>query len=79
MVCWCETNDKEKTLAISTNTAKIGQLETAIEEFDAKAQQLDKEASQPKKDIDAGKQELAEATSMRDKARASFVQDEKEQ
>merc|ERR1719281_794421 len=79
MVCWCETNDQEKTLAIKTNTAKIEQLESAIEEYDAKVQTLDKEAATLKKDVDAGKQELLEATTMRDKDRAEFVQEEKEQ
>merc|ERR1719375_1476568 len=79
MVCWCETNDKEKTIAIKENTAKIEQLETAIEEYDAKAQQLDKEVKVLKKEVGESSQELAEATAMRDKDMAEFVQDEKEQ
>jgi len=79
MVCWCETNDKEKTLAITTNTAKIDQLGTAIEEYAAKGESLTKEVKQLKKDVDSNKQELNEATTMRDKERAEYVQDEKEQ
>merc|ERR1719158_2225744 len=79
MVCWCETNDKEKTLAITTNTAKIDQLGTAIEEYAAKGQELTKAVKQLKKEVDANEQELNEATTMRDKDHADFIQDEKEQ
>merc|ERR1719321_389878 len=67
MICRCETNDKEKTLSITTNTAKITQLENAIEEYDAKAQQLGKEAAELKKDIGENEAELNEAQTMRDK------------
>jgi outer membrane murein-binding lipoprotein Lpp len=79
MVCWCETNDKEKTLAISTNTAKIDQLGTAIEEYAAKGEQLAKEVKVLKEDVAENEQELNEATTMRDKDHAEFIQDEKEQ
>merc|ERR1719191_2260076 len=79
MTCWCETNEKEKTTAISTNTANIASLGTAIEEYTAQGQLLAKEIKQLEKDIDSNKMELMEATTMRDKDRAEYVQDEKEQ
>merc|ERR1719162_2456754 len=79
MTCWCETNEKEKTQANVDNTAKTGQLESAIEEYDAQQQQLAKELKQLGKDIDTGKAELAEASAIRAKDLAEYVQDEKEQ
>merc|ERR1719214_504398 len=79
MECWCTTNEKEKTEAISSNTAAIASLETAIEEYTAQGQQLAKDIKQLTKDIDSNKQELLEATTMRDKDRAEYVQDEKEE
>merc|ERR1719162_597213 len=65
MTCWCETNEKEKTQANVDNSAKTGQLESAIEEYDA--QQHAKELKQLGKDIDTGKAELAEASAIRAK------------
>jgi len=79
MICWCETNEKEKTEAISANTASIASLETAIEEYTAQGQQLAKDVKQLQKDVDSNEQELMEATTMRNKDRAEYVQDEKEQ
>merc|ERR1719478_1068271 len=40
MVCWCETNDKEKTQAIATAGQQIKDLTAAIEEYTSKDQQL---------------------------------------
>lgn len=79
MVCWCETNEKEKTAAISSNTAAITSLETAIEEYTAQGQLLAKDIKTLTKDIDSNEQELMEATTMRNKDKAEYVQDEKEQ
>merc|ERR1719456_2057819 len=76
MVCWCETNEKEKTEAISSNTASIASLETAIQEYTAQGQQLAKDVKQLTKDVDSNEQELMEATTMRNKDRAEYVQDE---
>jgi len=79
MICWCETNEKEKTEAIASNTAKIASLETAIEEYTAQGQQLEKDVKLLKKDVDSNTQELLEATTMRDKDHAEYLKDEKEQ
>merc|ERR1719331_2642013 len=40
IVCWCETNDKEKTKAIADENQQIADLTSAIEEYTAKTQQL---------------------------------------
>eukprot|EP00746_Dinoflagellata_sp_MGD_P162153 gnl/MRDRNA2_/MRDRNA2_89583_c0_seq1.p1 gnl/MRDRNA2_/MRDRNA2_89583_c0~~gnl/MRDRNA2_/MRDRNA2_89583_c0_seq1.p1 ORF type:complete len:641 (-),score=216.85 gnl/MRDRNA2_/MRDRNA2_89583_c0_seq1:22-1944(-) len=79
MECWCTHGEAQKTAAISSNTAAVASLETAIEEYTAQGQQLAKDIKQLTKDIDSNKQELLEATTMRDKDRAEYVQDEKEQ
>jgi hypothetical protein len=79
MECWCTHGEAQKTAAISSNTALIASLETSIEEYTAQGQQLAKDIKQLTKDIDSNKQELLEATTMRDKDRAEYVQDEKEQ
>jgi len=79
MECWCTHGEAQKTAAISSNTAAVASLETAIEEYSAQGQQLAKDIKQLTKDISSNKQELLEATTMRDKDRAEYVQDEKEQ
>ena len=42
-MCWCETNEKEKTEAIANAEAKIEELTAFIEEADSTVKQLDKE------------------------------------
>lgn len=79
MECWCTHGEAQKTAAISSNTQLVASLETAIEEYTAQGQQLAKDIKQLTKDIASNKQELLEATTMRDKDRAEYVQDEKEE
>merc|ERR1719262_992462 len=43
MACWCETNDKEKTKAISDAETRIKQLEVKIEEDTALSAKLNAE------------------------------------
>merc|ERR1719359_2099234 len=76
MMCWCETNDKLKTKAISDNTQLLGQLEEFIPEAAAKIAQLQTEVKILKGDIADGTQELAEATALREKEEAEFKSEE---
>merc|ERR1719359_1587218 len=76
MMCWCETNDKLKTKAISDNTQLLGQLEEFIPEAAAKIAQLQTEVKILKDDIAGGTQELAEATTIREKESAEFSSEE---
>merc|ERR1719230_1167169 len=46
MGCWCETNDKEKTKAISDAEARIKQLGTSIEELTQASSQLNADIKQ---------------------------------
>merc|ERR1719335_828218 len=78
MICWCETNDKIKTKAIADNKALIAQLEEAIPEHAAKIATLQTEVKNLYKDIETGKQELAEATTIREKENAEFSAEEKD-
>merc|ERR1719160_1532234 len=43
MGCWCETNDKEKTKAISEAESRIESLNSAIEEYTGKSGRLNEE------------------------------------
>merc|ERR1719162_2463773 len=43
MACWCETNDKEKTKAVSDAEARISDLTTTIEETTAESARLNTE------------------------------------
>merc|ERR1719345_493047 len=40
MACWCETNDKEKTKAVSDAEARIDALTTKIEDLTANGARL---------------------------------------
>jgi len=79
MVCWCETNDKAKTQAITDNTQKEKTLTANIEEFTSMAATLKDDLAQLKVDIAAANKELAEATAIREKENGEFSADEKEQ
>merc|ERR1712196_10697 len=43
IVCWCETNEKEKTKAIADGKTKIADLTKEIEDLTAKSAQLTNE------------------------------------
>merc|ERR1719428_2163480 len=72
MMCWCETNDKLKTKAIADNEQLLEQLEAFIPEAAAKISTLQTEVKILKDDIASGKQELPEATAIREKEQGEF-------
>merc|ERR1719217_1937787 len=43
MGCWCESNDREKTKAISDGESRIQALETSIKELTASSSRLNEE------------------------------------
>merc|ERR1719379_198950 len=61
MVCWCETNDKEKTKAVTLAGQRITQLGSDIESYTAKATQLTT-------DIASLKEQVEELDQSQDKA-----------
>merc|ERR550537_1638202 len=78
MVCWCETNDKEKTKAIADEKQLISDLTAAIEEYTAKDKQLTTDIANLETEIAANKKALDEAAGVRAKELAEFNQDEKD-
>jgi len=78
MVCWCETNDKEKTQAISGADAHMNDLFAEIEERSARDGELNVEIKQLFKTIMEDEGGLSRATEMREKEYGEFTAQEKE-
>ena len=78
LACWCETNDREKSQAISDAEAKIKDLTAAISGYTAESGQLKTEIEQLTKDIAATEKSLQEATELRAKENEAFTGEEKE-
>lgn len=78
MACWCTTNDKQKTTAISEAEQRIAMLTAAIEEGTGKSAQLTAEIDNLDKEIAANQQALDKATTLRQKQLAEFNEEEKD-
>jgi len=78
MACWCETNDKEKTKAVSDAEARISDLTTKIEELTAQSARLNTEISNLEKEVAANQKALDSATAIRTKQLAEFNAEEKD-
>jgi len=78
MECWCETNDKEKTKAVTDAEARISDLTTKIEELTASSAQLTAQIANLKKETSRNQQALDQATALRQKQLASFNAEEKD-
>lgn len=72
MVCWCETNDKEKRKAIKDAEFRIGELETLIEKLAAKKAELEVRIEYQKKKLGEIEMEFNKLTSIRDKENEAF-------
>jgi len=79
MNCWCTTNDAAKTKAIADGKAAIEQLTADIESYTSLGQQLKDDLEQANKDVAENEMELAQATSIREKEHAEFVDAESDQ
>merc|ERR1719171_1190611 len=77
-VCWCETNDKEKTKAIADAEAPIESLKAKIEELTALSSQLQTELKNLEKETAKNQDALDKATEMRQKELAEFQAEEKD-
>merc|ERR1719203_178295 len=75
-MCWCKTNEEEKTDAISSAEKTIDQLTALIEELVAKEGQLKTEISGLAKDIADDQDALATATATREKEYTAFLAEE---
>merc|ERR1719262_2051251 len=78
MACWCETNDKEKTKAVSDAEAKISDLTTKIEELTAMSARLNTEIKNLEKEVAENQAALDKATAIRQKELAEFNAEEKD-
>jgi len=78
MACWCTTNDKEKTKAISDAEERIASLTAAIEEGTGKSAALTTEIKNLEKEVAANQAALDKATSLRQKQLAEFNAEEKD-
>jgi len=78
MACWCETNDKEKTKAVSDAEARISDLTTKIEELTASSARLNTEIKNLEKEVAQNQGALDKATAIRQKQLAEFNGEEKD-
>jgi hypothetical protein len=78
MVCWCETNEKEKVKAISDAEAKDKDLSAEIESRAARFGSVSTEIEAMKKQIVEDKAALEQATAIREKEAAAFRGNEKD-
>jgi hypothetical protein len=78
MVCWCETSEKDKTLAVANAEATIKDLQSEIEMRSARFGELATDIVAMKKQIAEDTAALKEATALREKEAAAFRGDEKD-
>merc|ERR1719460_725533 len=78
LVCWCETNDKEKTKAIADGQQKSKELTAAIEENKALASTRETEIEALNGEAAALTKALDEAAALRAKENAEFNEQEKD-
>merc|ERR1719199_2094886 len=78
LVCWCETNEKEKTRAIEIANQMITDHTATIEETAAKNAQLTTDVAQLKKEIAENTAALEQATALRTKESGEFNTEEKD-
>lgn len=73
MMCWCKSNDQQKTKAIEDNTDKSAQLTNAIEQDRALAAQLTTELDNLKTELDTNNKALSTSIAIRKKEMADFT------
>jgi len=78
LACWCATNDKEKTKSVAEAEARITDLTTSIEDLTASSSRLGTEIKNLEKEVAENQHALDQATAIRQKELAEFVQEEKD-
>jgi len=76
--CWCTDNSASKANAIKTNTEKVAELESTIEELTASSGSLGEKIKELEGEVAENKETLAKATALRQKELAAFNSGEKE-
>jgi hypothetical protein len=77
-VCWCETNDKEKTKAISDGEQHISDLKTSIEDLTQKSAHLNTAIKNLEVEVANNEKALETGTALRRKQLAEFNAEEKD-
>merc|ERR1719379_673123 len=72
MVCWCETNDKEKTKASADAESRINTLTAAVEEFTANSARLNTEIKSLEEEVEKNTVAMDKAAALRRKELAEF-------
>merc|ERR1719446_1816642 len=78
LACWCATNEKEKTKSVGDAEAHIKDLTTSIEDLTAATSRLGTEIKNLEKEVAENQHALDQATAIRQKELAEFVQEEKD-
>jgi len=78
MLCWCTTNDKDKTKGIDDGEAHADDLTTMIEEGTAASARLNQEIKTLEGEVAKNQEALDKATAMRQKELAEFQAEEKD-
>jgi len=78
LTCWCETNGKDKTAAISKANGMIEGLGSDIEAYTSKTAELEEQIASLKDEIAKNDAALRKADAMRQKDLAEFNADEKD-
>jgi len=78
LACWCATNEKEKTKSVNEAEAHIKDLTTSIEDLTASTSRLGTEVKNLEKEVAENQHALDQATAIRQKELAEFVQEEKD-
>jgi DNA repair exonuclease SbcCD ATPase subunit len=78
LACWCATNEKEKTKSVAEAEAHITDLTTSIEDLTASTSRLGTEVKNLEKEVAENQHALDQATAIRQKELAEFVQEEKD-
>jgi len=78
LACWCATNDKEKTKSVADAEKHITDLTTSIEDLTASTSRLGTEVKNLAKEVAENQHALDQATAIRQKELAEFVQEEKD-
>jgi len=76
LVCWCQTNDKDKTKSIADGESRIDNLEHSIEELTAQSSKLNIEIAKLGEEVEKNQKALDKATGLRKKEIAEFMAEE---
>lgn len=78
LACWCRDNTIAKKAAIKTNTEKVAELESTIEELTATSSNLKVKINELEAEVADNKDTLAKASALRKKELAAFSANENE-